>query len=1150
MTTNMKSFVGNHIPDFINSEHPQFRLFLEAYYEWLEQQNTGVSTSSSDLFKVLENPGGLINNAQVNRDIDDTLDGFLNYFQNEVLPITVEAASATQRFTIKKIRDVYLSKGTPKSFKLLFRLLYDREIEIYEPAKNVLEASEGKYLSFPNVYLEVVDINESLDLIDLSLSYLSDSEDGQNVTTTILSGAIVGVEDSDKNQILKAQLNNIPSLDSKKQYFLFDGSDITKFVKVKTLPTISSININKKGTLYTENDKVSFTSTRFKRKYNAEIDSISFSPITHVIFRNRGAFYNKGDMFFFYSDSAFDGKGGYFTVTEVDGAGRITQIDGIDIRTGQLNNGFQSGTFEDVKIKIDNGGRWKVIPKIRYVPANNNGIGKPYNNDQEGFGAQVTPYSDSLGQINAIAFRDIPYFNDSDDISVQIPFNFLLENNDTITKGNIVAFETYLPENGSFTDDSETIVFDISSKRDVEKDFLRFREVTFNLPVDFDSDLFQWGITQYSVDSEFGLSDLVTNYDSDSLLTHTSTYDVDFVFAGPNTFDGAYSDAIVDVDGGASFATAGADLDLGAYDNVPGQTWNLVINKNSFIDKLDRYHFSTLDTYNPTYADSDMQLTFTRKTGNPNKPAALNTGSWIDRNLYGRVIATTDKVVKIVEEPGLPFVTDSELAIIGSEKYGIIRMSPLSASGVVESNQDLRLTNVVLDYSTFSFDYKLDAVTETVKQFVNEDGFLNSTSGGVINDNFLYSTHTYVVKTTLPIKEWRGKVKTLLHPAGKYMFGETVVEQPIDGSSSLAADTTASSISSSSFTFSQSQDYWVDGSGFEQITADQTLYKSNSFERITEVSVNGAGLTADNFTNLAKIAEKTQHGNSFWDYEPIGLGRKEPVDVISVFGALENLENYSLSVSSQDSDTLGYVKNETMFWSQWSGTAQDFYKGSSRREKSYSPPLIKKTLFADTVSEKYTTYDSDLPTDFFMRMSDSDGIFNSIDYGRLRTTGDTTRNLPTFPIPRQKEIAKTRLEDFNAAMKENGALSYTVDGKTLTDFDAYEMKWNTINVNRTDGTQGWVIPGWQSSVQNMSNNISRKRRVSAYGIEDIKYTDLRTPLSPDVWDQAGDDFWTWIPTYNVEINKTEYFNYDIVKQDESETFNRDPNKLMQGRRVK
>ena len=46
---------------------------------------------------------------------------------------------------IKNVLPLYLSKGSEKSFKLLFRLLFSEELEVIYPKNNILRASDGKW---------------------------------------------------------------------------------------------------------------------------------------------------------------------------------------------------------------------------------------------------------------------------------------------------------------------------------------------------------------------------------------------------------------------------------------------------------------------------------------------------------------------------------------------------------------------------------------------------------------------------------------------------------------------------------------------------------------------------------------------------------------------------------------------------------------------------------------------------------------------------------------------------------------------------------------------------------------------------------------------------------------------------------------------
>ena len=90
MAKHILPIVKSQLPEFIRSEHPQFQLFVDAYYEYLEKQSDSDSTSALNLFKSVPNAGDLINNAEQYRDVHTTLDEFKEYFDS--LPNSDSAA--------------------------------------------------------------------------------------------------------------------------------------------------------------------------------------------------------------------------------------------------------------------------------------------------------------------------------------------------------------------------------------------------------------------------------------------------------------------------------------------------------------------------------------------------------------------------------------------------------------------------------------------------------------------------------------------------------------------------------------------------------------------------------------------------------------------------------------------------------------------------------------------------------------------------------------------------------------------------------------------------------------------------------------------------------------------------------------------------
>jgi len=144
----ISNFVENQFPDFYKEDGENFILFVKAYYEWMED----AWGDTEDGY------GGPIREAREllsYRDIDDTIVRFLEYFQKKYLYGIPFNVIVNKRFLLKHILDVYRSKGTIQCYRLLFKLIYNEDVDIYLPGKDVLRVSDGIWID-PK-YLEVTE---------------------------------------------------------------------------------------------------------------------------------------------------------------------------------------------------------------------------------------------------------------------------------------------------------------------------------------------------------------------------------------------------------------------------------------------------------------------------------------------------------------------------------------------------------------------------------------------------------------------------------------------------------------------------------------------------------------------------------------------------------------------------------------------------------------------------------------------------------------------------------------------------------------------------------------------------------------------------------------------------------------------------------
>jgi len=152
----ISNFISNQFPQFYQEEGPNFILFTKAYYEWMEEFGNPIGEARS-LFDY--------------RDIDNTIEEFLEHFQRKYLYGIPFKTISNPRFLLKHILDVYRSKGTIQCYRLLFKLIYDKDIEVYLPGEDILKPSDGTWVE-PK-YIEVTDNNNLNSLVGKTIIGIS-----------------------------------------------------------------------------------------------------------------------------------------------------------------------------------------------------------------------------------------------------------------------------------------------------------------------------------------------------------------------------------------------------------------------------------------------------------------------------------------------------------------------------------------------------------------------------------------------------------------------------------------------------------------------------------------------------------------------------------------------------------------------------------------------------------------------------------------------------------------------------------------------------------------------------------------------------------------------------------------------------------------
>jgi hypothetical protein len=126
-------------PDFYLEEGGNFLQFVKAYYEWMDSAENAIYKS--------RRLGEFT-------DIDQTLDDYVKYFLSKYMHGIPRNVLADKRLLVKHIKDFYRSKGSIENLKLLFRIMYNTDINVYLPQVDMLRPSDGKWIR--RQYIEVV----------------------------------------------------------------------------------------------------------------------------------------------------------------------------------------------------------------------------------------------------------------------------------------------------------------------------------------------------------------------------------------------------------------------------------------------------------------------------------------------------------------------------------------------------------------------------------------------------------------------------------------------------------------------------------------------------------------------------------------------------------------------------------------------------------------------------------------------------------------------------------------------------------------------------------------------------------------------------------------------------------------------------------
>jgi len=276
----VSTLVESQLPEFIRSDYPVFVEFLEKYYEFLEQPG---------------NPVYELKTFQSNYEIDLTRESLLRYFRNKILPSFPEESELTTERIIKSARDFYAKKGTPDSFNFLFRVLYDKDLDIYFPKLQVFKASDGKWVLPQAFRLTSSLVNET---VNLNLLKNQKATGSVSRATCIIERAYKTIDLATNREIYEVYVSSITRTFTNNELLeipYVDENGVAQVFSETIIGSISNIKINPKrrGRRYVSGDPVVINggqniNSLTKQKAVAFVGNVTTAAIDSVLISKRG----------------------------------------------------------------------------------------------------------------------------------------------------------------------------------------------------------------------------------------------------------------------------------------------------------------------------------------------------------------------------------------------------------------------------------------------------------------------------------------------------------------------------------------------------------------------------------------------------------------------------------------------------------------------------------------------------------------------------------------------------------------------------------------------------------------------------------------------------------------------------------------------
>ena len=349
---NQSPIIAHRLPEFVQTDHPTMVAFIQAYYEWLDQQaDQGYVRTPAAL-------DGLA-------DVDKTIEEFVGAFKKEYLTgfpeefaVNADGNTVDARQLIKNIKEFYRNKGTEKTYEFLFRVLYDTAVEFYYPSRDILRLSDGKWIQKYSIRCSN-DIGSKI-FEARGKTVVQRAIDG----SVIASGRVIDVSTYQigSRRVAEMFISNIngrfqSNTDASTNFGGIEFTDNSGVLQQETrvYPILSTVSISSQGSNYRKGDRIFFQP--------------SITPYRQNLLKGSNAIANTA---FWVNQAATVFTSTLNSTIAPDGSSTATTIKVVPptnpLAPGNIGNAF---TYQSFKNQITFNGSSKTITLSAYMKAVN-----------------------------------------------------------------------------------------------------------------------------------------------------------------------------------------------------------------------------------------------------------------------------------------------------------------------------------------------------------------------------------------------------------------------------------------------------------------------------------------------------------------------------------------------------------------------------------------------------------------------------------------------------------------------------------------------------------------------------------------------------------------------------------------------------------